>query len=320
MNASPSTHAADMQARIQEWLKVAEPYRKYNLQGTQALIEPYIIEKSLEGAPLRMIIGTLECKLWDDQIALTESWLCSALGMAPKPGYTVFDCGANHGFNTLVYAHHVGPKGAVHAFDPFPLNADIIRFNAKLTGVDNIHVYQKGLSNRRDTLTASMIQQSVADDPGAEAATDAVPIELVRIDDYAHLRPDYIKIDIEGAEVDALEGAQEVLAARPNVYIEVHPTFIPKFNRAIMDIFNYVDLDKFICWIGYPTKGFVEYKREFEIEDHCDLYLMPREKPPIVRYYLAAAAAPAPQPAATPAPASETAVEPAAPVVPVPAG
>jgi hypothetical protein len=117
-------------------------------------------------------------------------------------------------------------------------------------------------------------------------AADLTIIKLAPLDDFAHLKPAYVKIDIEGAEVDALAGATLLLKQTPALYIEVHPGFLPRFNRKPMDIFDYVSLDDYLCFVNYPGLApLTPYHKQFELVDHCALFCTPRWKPPVRRYY-----------------------------------
>jgi FkbM family methyltransferase len=69
---------------------------------------------------------------------------------------------AIRGFNALIYSEIVGPKGKVVAFDPYPLNIEISRFDAELNGRSNIQFVEAGLSNRRNSVSTSVLEQCVA--------------------------------------------------------------------------------------------------------------------------------------------------------------
>src|SRR4051812_17533560 len=51
-----------------------------------------------------------------------------------KPGDTVFDLGANHGFYTLLAAASTGPAGTVHSFEPNPRFARLANMSAQING------------------------------------------------------------------------------------------------------------------------------------------------------------------------------------------
>jgi hypothetical protein len=111
-----------------------------------------------------------------------------------------------------------------------------------------------------------------------------VPLKLATLDKYAELRPNFIKIDIEGAEIDALEGAKQILVKNHAFVIEMHPSFLPKFNKTPMEVFRFIDLNGYLCFVNYPGKeSLLRYERQFELELPCALFLISKEPPYPVR-------------------------------------
>jgi FkbM family methyltransferase len=273
----------DFQATLAKWAIEAERLKHLKRRGAQTLISPYIIERQVYGSIYRMLIATDEGWRWYDNLQSSEAHLAQSLGMI-RSGGTVLDCGCNQGFNALIYSDIVGESGKVLAFDPYPANIAIARFNAELNARGNIDFVEAGVWAERATTTVSVLEQCVS---LAEAnAPDLISIDLVPLDDYAALKPSYLKIDVEGAEVDALAGAPEIISQAPAMYIEIHPNFLPRFNRKPMDIFNYVSLSDYQCYINYPNMpALTVYDMEFDITEPSALFLVPRARPPIIRYF-----------------------------------
>jgi FkbM family methyltransferase len=281
-----SSAAPDMfnfQAALAKWAIEAERLKHLQQRGAQTLISPYIIERQVYGSIYRMLIATDEGWRWYDNLQSSEAHLAQSLGMIGSGGI-VLDCGCNQGFNALIYSNIVGESGKVLAFDPYPANIAIARFNAELNARRNIDFVEAGIWTERATTTVSVLEQCVSlADPNAP---DLISIDLVPLDTYAALKPSYLKIDVEGAEVDALAGAQGIISQAPAMYIEIHPNFLPRFNRKPMDIFNYVSLTDYQCYINYPNMPALSvYDMEFDITEPSALFLVPRDRPPIIRYF-----------------------------------
>jgi hypothetical protein len=98
--------------------------------------------------------------------------------------------------------------------------------------------------------------------------------------------PKPITVDIEGAEISALEGAKRILLQKPSFYIEMHPAYLPRFDKSAMDLFDSIKLEDYLCFVNYPGKeGLSEYQLEFELLQPCAVFLVPKEKKPLHRYY-----------------------------------
>jgi|SRR5438477_3569692 len=150
-----------------------------------------------------------------------------ALRRELKPGQRFFDLGANAGFFTLLAARLVGPGGHCVAFDPSPENAASVREQLELNEFHHCTVVQEALGDEDGTASFSF---PVAGSPighlgqrrGAERQVEVKTVCL----DSASARfgePDFVKMDVEGAEAMVLRGAQKLLCdKRPKWLIELH--------------------------------------------------------------------------------------------------
>lgn len=146
------------------------------------------------------------------------------------PGGVFVDVGANVGFFSLLAAQAVGVTGSVLAIEPVPSNVRQIEINAAANGFANISVVEAAASSTSGTTTLLLAEHP----GGAVVASAGTPPDLagslevrtVTVDELVksgELRPPtVIKIDVEGAEVDALKGMGETLREhRPVVVCEV---------------------------------------------------------------------------------------------------
>ena len=58
-----------------------------------------------------------------------------------------------------------------------------------------------------------------------------------------------MKIDVEGFEMQVLEGAKGILSTLPRLAIEVHAEFLPKYNASVEGIMSLIDVAKYTVWI-----------------------------------------------------------------------
>jgi len=160
------------------------------------------------------------------------------------PGDVVLDCGANVGVFTR-FALNAGARLVV-AIEPAPENIECLRrnFQAEIEA-HRVIVYPKGVWDKEDTLEMLIDQSDQAADSFVIHRTGAKPsvkLPLTTIDrlaaELALDRVDFIKMDIEGAEVRALQGAADTLKRfHPRMSLSAyhqddHPVEIPKAARA----------------------------------------------------------------------------------------
>ena len=150
-----------------------------------------------------------------------------------KEGDIVLDLGANIGFFTLLAARLVGKKGKVYAFEPEPVNYSLLIKNIEINGYDNVVPMQKAVSN-----AAGMVRLFLNnEDTGAHTIRQCddnkefVEVESVTLDEFFRDKKhpiDVIKMDIEGAEVEAFLGMERIIRENENlkIFVEFYPTAI----------------------------------------------------------------------------------------------
>jgi FkbM family methyltransferase len=148
-----------------------------------------------------------------------------------RPGATFFDIGANVGFVTLIAARLVGPTGRVVSFEPVPENVAAIRENLALNGIDWVDVRETAVSSHSGS--ANLIVSDVsafsrfANVSVPTGARETIEVSVDSVDELLMVgsvpRPDVIKIDVEGAELQVIEGARHTLSEhQPVILCEVH--------------------------------------------------------------------------------------------------
>ena len=195
---------------------------------------------NLHGSAVAFATGTAEPRL---QSALTSEL---------RPGATFFDIGANVGFMTLIAARLVGPSGRVLAFEPVPANAAAIRENVALNGIDWVEVHETAIA--RSTGNASLIISDVsafsrlATVNVPTGARESIEVPVTSIDEFlaggGHPAPDVVKIDVEGAELEVIEGMRRTLAEHhPVLLCEVHDLYAEYVGLMSSLAYETVNLD-----------------------------------------------------------------------------
>lgn len=182
-----------------------------------------------------MAAGFHNCDLWT-----LPSW--TRLGMrSPEEklldqlslaGKVVYDVGAFNGAYSLFFSRRVGRQGRVVAFEPHAAGFRLLVSNLGRNQVHNVLPLQVGLGEQRETGTMYML-------PGMPTTASLAPearTPLRRAAGSARVEtldalvaavplpaPHFIKVDVEGYELEVLHGARLTLAAhRPDLLIEVH--------------------------------------------------------------------------------------------------
>ncbi len=138
------------------------------------------------------------------------------------PGWTVLDVGANVGYFSVVAANLGTPGSRVVAFEPHPQLADMIAQSIPLNPNLNITLERAACGDRSGMMALHLSPQdrnnglsTLRTDIFPDAPTVQVPV--LRLDDYCteyDLRPDLLKIDVEGFEAQVLRGAGWIIDDR----------------------------------------------------------------------------------------------------------
>jgi FkbM family methyltransferase len=268
-----SVRAARRTKILHQWQARREAYSGHILEEDKDFIEPYVLSRRSYGHDIDFLVVNRQGQAWYDKLSLLVDFqLWTQFGMV-EPGDVVFDCGAHHGFYALTLSRMVGPRGKVYTFEPFPILSEVIALNKELNRADNIELFRVGLSNKAEKRRASVNAERIL----LAGEQDAVDIRLDVLDNYAHLKPNFVKLDIEGAEVDALEGARKLLEQKPNLYIEIHGDFLPYFKRRAMEIFDFVSPNDYNMILSVPRQPMQYYHCEFPIEQTCALYCVRKD-------------------------------------------
>lgn len=129
-----------------------------------------------------------------------------------------FDVGAHHGFYTLLMARCVGSEGLVVAFEPSPKERRKLVWHIRLNRFLQVKVEPFAVGNVEGTTDLFLTQDNSANSlspPSISPIIGKVTVPVVTLDAYCQRagirRLDLIKLDVEGAELLALKGAQAVL-------------------------------------------------------------------------------------------------------------
>jgi FkbM family methyltransferase len=163
-----------------------------------------------------------ETNFWEPTVQLALRDLC-------KPGQVVFDVGANLGGLTTVMSRMVGLNGRVCAFEASPRIVDKCQRNLVLNGCNNVQLYHVAIFSKSREQVPIYLGNHLNDSIYTQNTTGipAFNVSTLALDDFVNftgLVPNLVKMDIEGAEFDAVQGMLKTIeCSQPHLILETQP-------------------------------------------------------------------------------------------------
>ena len=167
----------------------------------------------------------------------------------------IYDIGSHIGIFTIFFAKYQDNTNQVIAFEPNPEIYAQLDKNISLNNVQNIQTLNIGIGDeegmlplatrRYETNTAS-IDREISNKILKERKSITIPVKVMTLDGciekYGLPQPDFIKIDIEGMEYNALVGMSDTIKKKkPQLYIEIHGALDSIKKENIEKIYNYLN-------------------------------------------------------------------------------
>lgn len=174
--------------------------------------------------------GRLRGKWWIAGASLASFWLGSfecnkqrLLEHTVTRGSVVFDIGAHVGFFTLLSSVLVGTAGKVFAFEPVPRNLYYLHEHLRLNHVANVMVTEAAVADQCGTALFDETGNSATGHVSTHGTLCVRKISLDALVPEEIPGPDFVKIDVEGAEPLVLTGARQTLYRyRPTIFLSTH--------------------------------------------------------------------------------------------------
>jgi FkbM family methyltransferase len=180
------------------------------------------------GQGFQFLVPSADWMFAGEALQTYELYVISPFIEAVKDRHTVLDVGANIGIYAVVASPHAK---RVIALDASPQNVKLIIANAALNNISNITAYPVAVSDRislatfdcQESTNKVMFPRKInVSTIGDIDVALALPIDVL----LPNLRVDVLKIDVEGREYAALNGALRILDQNPIVFSEYSPDFI----------------------------------------------------------------------------------------------
>jgi FkbM family methyltransferase len=165
----------------------------------------------------------------------------AAFRQAVAPGTTVLDIGANLGAYTLLFAMWVGESGRVFAFEPAPESFAGLRAHVSLNGLtDRVAAHQLAVSDAEGVAAFHASGRDGANRivAAGRPSQDILEVGSTTVDAFCRktgVSPGLIKIDVEGAELQVLQGARETIGSAGqalHLFVELHPHLWTEFGAS----------------------------------------------------------------------------------------
>ncbi|KKP77995.1 MAG: FkbM family methyltransferase [Candidatus Moranbacteria bacterium GW2011_GWF2_35_39] len=168
-----------------------------------------------------------------------------------KPEMVGIDLGANVGYFAVMESTLVGPRGKVYCIEPEPSNVRLLMKNIFANNFEDraeVFQYLIGDHNGSEKLYLSEFG-NVHSVSAARNKKGSIEVEMITLDKFLEqneLRPedvDFLRMDIEGYEVMAFQGMQNLLNSKSpfKIFMEFHPSYYPEWGWTFEKLLNYLE-------------------------------------------------------------------------------
>lgn len=168
-----------------------------------------------------------------------------------RHGYVVLDIGANIGFYATLLSELVGEKGEVHCFEPDVKNFRHLQNSTK--GYKNIHINNKAVGSKTEKIKIYTSKNLNVDHRTykPEEYDKEFDIEAISVDEYIKGKVDFIKMDIQGFEMQAVQGMQKTLSENKEIKVisEFWPYGLRKAGSSVLAYYEFLTAHDFTVYL-----------------------------------------------------------------------
>ena len=218
-------------------------YRFIDLKKDSTFI-PYIQDYNFKDVSFKMWLANKDDRIWYDFTHWETSGELLALQDLVSSGDEILEVGSHHGFTAMLLANYAGALGKVYSIEAHPKNCLIA--NAQLginPEIKNLKFENIAAASDEGIITISNEHNSSVtnnDDDGIKVQTTTCDII-----DEEHGPFNFIKIDVEGYEIEVLKGCKNILSKKPKIAIEIHCDILRRSGKDIHDVLKLIDIEKY---------------------------------------------------------------------------
>ncbi len=163
-----------------------------------------------------------------------------------NPASVIYDMGANIGYFSLLCSANSDSKATIYAFEPIPANMDVLCRHLLMNKITNVIPVNLAVSDQFGLVDFSADNSSVSytyKKSSAYYGNRATNIKVATasvdtlVKQFGFAAPDILKIDVEGAEYDVLEGAVETIKQyRPKILLSTHEAHVEGVEKKCLDL------------------------------------------------------------------------------------
>jgi FkbM family methyltransferase len=166
-----------------------------------------------------------------------ETYKTDAFTKNFSAGDVFFDIGAHFGYYSAIVAMINNGSGKIFAFEPRPMNAKFFRKHMKINDFKNVTLIEAAVGESDKDVRFDTGHGSATGRVSAEGDLRVKQVSIDRmVEDGSLPVPGFIKIDVEGGEIEVLKGSKEVISKyRPKMIIATHN---PECYQFVTDFLN----------------------------------------------------------------------------------
>lgn len=195
-------------------------------------------------------------------------------------GRSIIDIGANNGSFAVDFAHLVGDKGNVYSFEPQRIVYYQLCGNVFMNGIDNVYCYNLAIGNSDLDIQVQKPNYfqngnvNFGDVKVGKVEGDSVSVEQRRLDYFDFNDVIFIKIDVQGYELNVIKGAENTIRKyRPYLFVEFEDDLLKEAGTSEKELQDKIES------LGYVVKRFQEGMPYQTTSGKClDCVCIPKEK------------------------------------------
>ena len=207
----------------------------------------HFFKNLFSGITLKIKSGPLKGKKWIATSGLSfirgdfEPYKTKAFLDSYKPGMVLYDIGAHIGYFSIMASAINQAKGQIYSFEPRPSNRAFFEKHAELNGASDIKLFPYAVGDKEGKVRFNTHAGSAT---GHVSESGNIELDMINIDNWINTgklpSPDYIKIDVEGGEIDVLKGCQNIIETKhPILLVATHSIDLHTWVCNFLDIKNY---------------------------------------------------------------------------------